>query len=52
MIKIRRVIKGEKPQLELRQQGFVEQPTVKGSGKINVTASGDLTMKGSKINQN
>ena len=26
--------------------------TVKGSGKINVKASGDITMKGSKINQN
>ena len=26
--------------------------TIKGSGKINVKASGDITMKGSKINQN
>ncbi|MBU2980574.1 type VI secretion system tip protein VgrG [Lentibacter algarum] len=26
--------------------------TIKGSGKINITASGDITMKGSKINQN
>ena len=26
--------------------------TIEGSGKINVTASGDLNMKGSKINQN
>jgi type VI secretion system secreted protein VgrG len=26
--------------------------TLKGSGKINVKASSDITMKGSKINQN
>ena len=26
--------------------------TVKGSGKINVKASSDITMKGSKINEN
>ncbi len=26
--------------------------TVKGSGKINVKASSDITMKGSKIKQN
>lgn len=45
-----------KAKFQMKKDGTIvlegKDLTIKGSGKINVTASSDITMKGSKINQN
>lgn len=50
------VIKVGKAAISMKKDGTVniegKDITTKGSGKINVKASSDITMKGSKINQN
>ena len=50
------VIKCGSASISMKKDGTVniegKDITVKGSGKINVDASSDITMKGSKINQN
>lgn len=50
------VIKTGKAMIAMKKDGTIniegKDISVKGSGKINVKASSDITMKGSKINQN
>ena len=50
------VIKAVSAAIAMKKDGTItiegKDITVKGSGKINVKASSDITMKGSKINQN
>jgi type VI secretion system secreted protein VgrG len=50
------IIKTGKAAIAMKKDGTItiegKDITVKGSGKINVKASSDITMKGSKINQN